>query len=144
VAASTQNQALNALVFLYSHVLKKNVGELGQVVRAKRPARLPVVMTETETERFLSHLTGTHKLMALLMYGTGMRIIEVIRLRVKDLEFEQRAIIVRDGKGLRRALHRKGVRRRHFGRGGGPGRSGRGARRRPGPSPSVPLATAAQ
>jgi len=99
VAASTQNQALCALVFLYTKVLKQDVGEFGEIVRAKRPARLPVVLTEGETERILSHLSGIHKLMALLMYGTGMRIIEVLRLRVKDIEFEQRAIIVRDGKG---------------------------------------------
>jgi len=80
-------------------VLKQELGSIGDIVRAKRPARLPVVLTEGETERLLSHLGGIHKLMALLMYGTGMRIIEVIRLRVKDIEFEQRAIIVRDGKG---------------------------------------------
>lgn len=99
VAASTQNQALCALIFLYTAVLNRDVGELGEIVRAKRPARLPVVLTEAETERLLSHLSGVHKLMALLLYGAGMRILEVLRLRVKDIEFEQRAIIVRDGKG---------------------------------------------
>jgi integron integrase len=99
VAASTQNQALCALVFLYTAVLNLDVGDLGEIVRAKRPVRLPVVMTEGETERLFAQLRGTHKLMALLMYGAGLRIIEVIRLRVKDIDFEQPAIIVRDGKG---------------------------------------------
>ena len=99
VAASTQNQALCAIIFLYTRVLGKDVGELGDVIRAKRPARLPVVLTVEETERIISHLNGTHKLMTLLMYGAGMRIMEVIRLRIKDVDFGNNAIIVRDGKG---------------------------------------------
>jgi integron integrase len=96
VAASTQNQALCALVFLYSRVLKC---DLGEIVRAKRPVRMPVVLTLEETQRILSHMTGTARLMATLMYGTGMRIIEVIRLRVKDVDFDNGVILVRDGKG---------------------------------------------
>jgi integron integrase len=99
VAASTQNQALNALVFLYKHVLKRDVGDLSGVVRAKRPIREPTVMSGNEVERFMTHLSGTHRLMALLMYGAGMRIIEVIRLRVKDIDFDLQCITVRDGKG---------------------------------------------
>jgi integron integrase len=96
VAASTQNQALCALVFLYSRVLKC---DLGEIVRAKRPVRMPVVLTLEETQRILSHMTRTARLMATLMYGTGMRIIEVIRLRVKDVDFDNGVILVRDGKG---------------------------------------------
>jgi integron integrase len=99
VAARTQNQALCALVFLYKHVLGKEVGDLGDVIRAKQPERLPVVLSIGEVERIFEHLSGLHKLMVLLMYGTGMRIIEVIRLRVKDIDFENRSILVREGKG---------------------------------------------
>ncbi len=99
VAASTQNQALNALVFLYRHVLDQPLGDFGEVVRAKKPKRLPVVMSVDEVQRLLSHLTGTRQLMVLLLYGTGMRIIELLRLRVKDVDFESRSIMVRDGKG---------------------------------------------
>ncbi|MBM4142855.1 MAG: integron integrase [Lentisphaerae bacterium] len=99
VAASTQNQALNALLFLYRHVLKREIGDLGEVVRAKRPKRMPVVLSVQEVESILPHLTGVRQLMVLLLYGSGMRIIELIRLRVKDVDFENRAILVRDGKG---------------------------------------------
>jgi len=99
VAASTQNQAFNALIFLYKHVLKRDIGDLSGIVRAKRPVREPTVMSTDEVERVLTHLHGVHKLMALLMYGSGMRIIEVIRLRVKDIEFDLQCITVRDGKG---------------------------------------------
>ena len=99
VAASTQNQALCALVFLYKHVLGRDPGDFGEVVRAKRPARMPTVLSVEETQRIISHMQGTAQLMAVLMYGTGMRIIEVIRLRVKDVDFENGAILVRDGKG---------------------------------------------
>jgi integrase len=99
VAANTQNQALCALVFLYRHVLKKDIGEFSDVVRAKRPQREPTVMSLDEVERVIGCMSGTHKLMALLMYGTGMRIIEVIRLRIKDIDFDMHCITVRDGKG---------------------------------------------
>ncbi len=99
VAASTQNQALNAIVFLYRHVLKKDIGELKKLVRAKKPARLPVVLSAEETAALLAQLTGTRSLMAQLLYGTGMRIIELLRLRVKDIDFNRRMIFVRDGKG---------------------------------------------
>lgn len=99
VAASTQNQALNALIFLYKQVLKIEVGDLGNVVRAKRPKRLPVVLSVEEIAAVLNGMSGTKRLMAELMYATGMRIIEVLRLRVKDIDFARNMIVVRDGKG---------------------------------------------
>ena len=99
VAASTQNQALNAIVFLYRHVLKKELDDFGEVVRAKRPKKLPVVLSLDETARLLSHMTGIQRIMAELMYATGARIIELIRLRVKDIDFERNQITIREGKG---------------------------------------------
>jgi len=99
VAASTQNQALNALVFLYGQVLHVPVGELGNFQRAKRPRRVPEVMTRAEVQAFLAHLEGTPKLMALLMYGGGLRLNECLQLRVKDVDLERRQIVVREGKG---------------------------------------------
>jgi len=98
VAASTQNQALSALLFLYREVLHQELGPL-DALRAKRPKRLPTVLTKEETLRLIGCLSGTHQLMAKLIYGSGIRLMECLRLRVKDLEFERRAIIVRDGKG---------------------------------------------
>lgn len=98
VAASTQNQALSALLFLYRGVLKKDLGPI-DALRAKKPKRLPTVLTKEEVRRVLDHLSGTHQLMAKLLYGSGLRLMECVRLRVKDLDFAQRAIIVRDGKG---------------------------------------------
>nr|WP_321371239.1 integron integrase [uncultured Desulfuromusa sp.] len=99
VASSTQNQALNALVFLYEKVLEQPLGELGPFARAKRPRRLPVVLSRDEVRRLLAEMDGTFGLMAQLMYGTGMRLMEVVRLRVKDIDFDYGQIIVRDGKG---------------------------------------------
>jgi site-specific recombinase XerD len=99
VAASTQNQALSAILFLYRAVLGTEPGEIGEVVRAKKPVRVPVVLSVEEVGAVLSHLKGTKRLMALLLYGTGMRIVELIRLRVKDVDFAQRCIVVRDDKG---------------------------------------------
>ena len=99
VAASTQNQALSALLFLYRHVLEQNLGDLGDVVRAKRPKRLPVVLTRDEVRAVLARLKGVNRLVAHLLYGSGLRLLEGLRLRVKDLEFGQQQIIVRDGKG---------------------------------------------
>jgi len=98
VAASTQNQALSALLFLYRQVLHQGLGPV-DALRAKRPKRLPTVLTKEETLRLIACLSGTHQLMAKLIYGSGIRLMECLRLRVKDLEFERRAIIVRDGKG---------------------------------------------
>ena len=99
VSASTQNQALSALLFLYKEVLKLELDWLEDVVRAKRPKRLPVVLTQNEVQRVLSLISGTNGLIARLMYGTGMRLMEAIRLRVKDIEFDYGQINVRDGKG---------------------------------------------
>ncbi len=99
VAASTQNVALNALVFLYRDVLRQPFPELGEIERAKRPGRIPVVFTREEVSRLLTHLTGTTHLMASLLYGAGLRLMECIRLRVKDLDFAYHQITVREGKG---------------------------------------------
>lgn len=99
VSASTQNQALSALLFLYREVLEQDLPWLQDVVRAKRPARLPVVLTQTEVAAVLERMQGVHGLMAQLLYGTGMRLMEVVRLRVKDVDFERAEVLVRDGKG---------------------------------------------
>jgi len=99
VAPATQNQALNALVFLYRAVLDRPLGEIHGLVRAKRPQRLPTILTADEVGRVLSNLSGTNWLIACLQYGSGLRLIESVRLRIKDLDFDHRAIIVRDGKG---------------------------------------------
>lgn len=99
VASATQNQALNALVFLYRNVLGRPLGECTGIVRAKRPQRLPVVLTPDEVGRILRALKGIYWLIGCLQYGSGLRLLESLRLRVKDLDFEHRAILVRDGKG---------------------------------------------
>jgi len=104
VAASTQNQALNALVFLYRWVLEKEVGDLNGLIRAKRPARLPVVMTADEVERVMSRLTGDSLVVCLLLWGGGLRLMEALRLRVQDIDFDRRELRVRDGKGRRDRL----------------------------------------
>ncbi|MCK4470914.1 MAG: integron integrase [Anaerolineae bacterium] len=101
VAASTQNQALSALLFLYRQVLKQDLVGSIDSVRAKRPKRLPTVLTKEETLRVIGFLSGTHQLMAKLLYGSGLRLMECVRLRVKDVDFAQRQIIVRDGKGMK-------------------------------------------
>ena len=98
-SASTQNQALAALLFLYREVLKLELGRIEDVVRAKRPKRLPVVLTREEVRRVLSHLEGVPRLMATLMYGSGLRLNECLDLRVKDLDFSRGEITVRAGKG---------------------------------------------
>lgn len=99
VAASTQNQALAALLFLYRVVLGVELPFVEGIERAKRPARLPVVLTPEEAARIISHLEGVYKLMASLLYGSGLRVMECVRLRVKDVDFGYRQIVVRDGKG---------------------------------------------
>ena len=101
VSASTQNQALAALLFLYRHVLKREVGDLGQVIRAKRPRRLPVVLTRDEVQAVLANLSGDKRVMAALMYGAGLRLMECLRLRVQDVDFARSEITVRDGKGAK-------------------------------------------
>ena len=99
VAPSTQNQALNALVFLYREVLDSPLPQVKGVVRAKSRQRLPVVLTVREVGAVLSGLQGQHWLVGCLLYGSGLRLMEAVRLRVKDLDFKYRAILVRDGKG---------------------------------------------
>jgi integron integrase len=99
VAASTQNQALSALLFLYEHVLEQPLDRIEGVVRARRPKRLPVVLTVDEVSRVMAHLTGDKWLIAMLLYGGGLRLLEALRLRVKDLDFERGEITVREGKG---------------------------------------------
>lgn len=99
VAASTHQQALSALLFLYKDVLKVDLPWLGELERPKKPKRLPVVLTPGEVQRVLAQLEGSHALMGRLLYGTGMRLMEVVRLRVKDVDFERREITVREGKG---------------------------------------------
>jgi len=99
VAASTQNGALQALLFLYRHVLRQPCPELTDLERAKRPRRVPTVLTREEAAAVLAQLTGVHRLMAGLLYGAGLRLMECLRLRVQDLDFGSHQITVRDGKG---------------------------------------------
>ena len=99
VAANTQNQALNALVFFYRYVADKQLNDLGDYARAKRPKTLPVVMTKSETMSVLDKMEGVYYLMAALLYGTGMRLMECIRLRIKDIDFGYQQITVRQAKG---------------------------------------------
>src|SRR6266498_5210030 len=96
---STQNQALNALLFLYHQVLGKEIGYVNGVVRAKKAPRLPVVLTRGEIQALLSYLNGSEKIMATLLYGAGLRLMECCRLRVKDIDFSQNQIVVHAGKG---------------------------------------------
>lgn len=125
IAASTQNQALSALVFLYREVLKTPL-ELNNFKRAKRPRHLPVVLTKQEVRSLLEHLTGMHRLMAYLLYGSGLRLMEAVRLRIKDVDFAYHQIVVRDAKGAKDrvvplpqrvasplAAHLRGVRELH-------------------------------
>jgi integron integrase len=100
VAASTQNQAFSALLFLYRDVLGKDLHLSGKTVRAQRPKRLPTVLSKDETLRVIGCMLGRTQLMAKLLYGSGLRLAECVRLRVKDLDFSQRQILVRDGKGM--------------------------------------------
>ncbi|MGH8059658.1 MAG: phage integrase N-terminal SAM-like domain-containing protein, partial [Candidatus Entotheonellia bacterium] len=92
VSASTQNQALCALLFLYRHVLDQNLGWLENLVRAKRPQRVPVVWTRSEVKALLGALKGVHWIMASLLYGAGLRLLECLRLRVKDIDFSSHQI----------------------------------------------------
>jgi integron integrase len=99
VAASTQNQALNAIVFFFKEVLKREPGDFSDFVRAKRPQHIPEVLTRSEVESLLDAMSGVTQLMAGLLYGAGLRLMECIRLRVKDIDFEARRLTIRDGKG---------------------------------------------
>jgi integron integrase len=98
VAASTQNQALSAILFLYREVLRQPL-ETVTAVRPQKPERLPTVLTRSEALRVINALSGVHQLMAKILYGSGLRLVECIRLRVKDIDFEQHSLIVREGKG---------------------------------------------
>jgi len=101
VAAATQNQALNAISFLYKRVLNQELGDLRAIVRAKKPRRLPVVLTRSEVMALLSRLDGVPHLASGLMYGAGLRLMETVRLRVKDLDLDRGELVVRNGKGGR-------------------------------------------
>lgn len=99
VSASTQNQALCALLFLYREVLGREMEFIDGIERAKRPQRVPTALTREEARRVLAHLQGVHHLMTGLLYGAGLRVMECVRLRVKDVDFGYGQITVRDGKG---------------------------------------------
>jgi integron integrase len=104
VSASTQNQALCALLFLYRNVLGCEIGDLGENIRARKPKRLPLVMTREEVKEVLAKMAGDKWLMASLMYGAGLRLMECLRLRVQDIDFARNEILVRDGKGAKDRL----------------------------------------
>jgi len=99
MAPSTQNQALNAILFLYKHVIDMPLNDYIDATRSKKRKRLPTVLNQSEISQFFQHISGTNELMAKLLYGAGLRLMECIRLRVKDVDFENHQIIVRDGKG---------------------------------------------
>lgn len=99
VSASTQNQAFNALLFLFRYVLEKPLDDVGDAVRARSKRRLPVVLTQPELDRLLNEMSGLNRLMAEVIYGGGLRLKECLRLRVKDLDFERKTIVIRGGKG---------------------------------------------
>ena len=101
VAAATQNQALNALVFLYREILHQELGELGEFARPSRPPRIPIVLTQDEVDRLLAALPQKHQLIGQLLYGTGMRLMEGLRLRVGDVDMNRNQIVIRDGKGFK-------------------------------------------
>ena len=107
VSASTQNQALNALFFLYHQVLFKKVGYVQGVVRARRPRRLPIVLTREEVRSILGQLHGPDRIMTTLLYGAGLRFMECLWLRVKDIDFTTNQIMIRDGKGQKDGRHHR-------------------------------------
>jgi len=99
VSASTQNQALSAILFLYKWVLNRELGDFGHVIRAKKTRKIPVVFTRSEVRAIINCMTGTNKLMVMLLYGSGLRLMECLRLRIKDLDFGNTQLVIRDGKG---------------------------------------------
>jgi integron integrase len=100
IAASTQNQALSALLFLYREVLRQDIAFVPNSIRAQKPRRLPTVLTKEEVQKVIGLMTGIHQLMAKLLYGSGLRLMECVQLRVKGIDFGQSQIVVRDGKGM--------------------------------------------
>jgi integron integrase len=104
VSASTQTQALSAIIFLYRHVFHREIGELKGLIRARKPRHLPVVMTKDEVRSVIAELDGQCRLMAGLMYGAGLRLMECLRLRVQDVDFSANQISLRDGKGAKDRL----------------------------------------
>lgn len=101
VSASTQNQVFNALLFLYREVLKKELDESIHAIRAKRPRRLPTVMTKEETMKVIGALSGDFQVMVKLISGSGLRLMECLRLRVKDIDFDNNHVVIRDAKGMK-------------------------------------------
>ncbi len=101
VSASTQNQALNAIVFLYVNILERDLGSFGVIERARRPERLPVVLSRGEVEALFGQLDGVPRLIAGLLYGSGLRVMEALRLRVNCVDFERRQLLLRDAKGFK-------------------------------------------
>jgi integron integrase len=101
VSSSTQNQALNALVFLYSRVLDRPLGTIPEIERAKRPVKLPVVLTRREVAEVLAEMDGVPQLVCRMLYGAGLRLLECLTLRVKDVDFERNQLTIRDGKGAK-------------------------------------------
>ena len=101
VATSTQNQALSALLFLYQQMFERKLGTFAGMERVTKPAKVPVVLTKKEVRAVLTHLKGDYRLMAELLYGSGLRLMECVRLRVKDVDFGYHHIVVRDGKGMK-------------------------------------------
>ena len=99
VSAATQNQAFNALLFLYKRVLEKDIGPIQGVTRAKKPKRLPVVLNREEVKLIFAQLSGTLLLICRLLYGSGMRLFECLQMRVKDIDFTRHEVLVREGKG---------------------------------------------
>ena len=99
VASSTQNQALNAILFFYNHVLDMPLDDHIAAPRSKKPKNLPTILSQSEISRFFQYINGTNELMAKLLYGAGLRLMECVRLRIKDVDFDNHQIIVRDGKG---------------------------------------------
>lgn len=99
ISAATQNQAIAALIFLYRRVLRRELGSIGDIVRAKQPIRLPVILSRAEVTEVIRALPGSSQLVAMLLYGSGLRLLEALTLRVKDVDFGRRELIVRRGKG---------------------------------------------
>ena len=101
VSSSTQNQAMNALVFLYKHIFKQPLDNEINAERAPRRVKIPVVLTREEVAQIIALMTGIHQLLVKLLYGSGLRVIECLRLRVQDIDFAMKSITVRDGKGAK-------------------------------------------